>query len=263
MKHALVLFLGLFITNVYSQDTTYFNKYQEPVKSIKEATEYVFITVVDEKENIMKETFYYASGNIKSQKFYIQKKNNKKPYGKRESWYESGKLESESDFTGGKFTRKTYWENGQIRRLQVNKKGKLLEGKVWDENGNEREYYPYKIKAEYPGGVENLAKYIKINFKYPEIAKEEGETGRVIVSFVINEKGEVENARLLKEESPELNQEALRLINGMAKWHPAKLDGIETQSKHALPITFGLRSPSDSDYNSPLELKQFQTRPIY
>lgn len=97
------------------------------------------------------------------------------------------------------------------------------------------EYMP-----EYPGGVWGLNKYIKENLQYPLAAKESGISGRVVLQFVINEKGMPEDIKVIRSPHISLEQEAIRLVKGMPRWKPGYQGGKPVKVNYTLPITFSL-----------------------
>ena len=85
-----------------------------------------------------------------------------------------------------------------------------------------------------------MQKHISRNFKYPEIAKEMGIQGRVFVTFIIDEFGEVKNIRT-KGPDQSLQNEAYRIIKKLPKMQPGKLKGIAVSVEYSRPIIFKLR----------------------
>ena len=96
---------------------------------------------------------------------------------------------------------------------------------------------------EFPGGTEALKEYLDKNMKYPAEAKEKGTQGRVIVQFVVDEKGKVTSPKIARSVDPSLDAEALRLIENMPQWTPGKKTDEKGKSKavatqYTLPIAF-------------------------
>lgn len=73
---------------------------------------------------------------------------------------------------------------------------------------------------EFPGGALELQKWIARSIKYPVIAQENGITGRVFVTFVVNKVGKVEQVRVVRGVDPSLDKEAVRVIESMPSWKP-------------------------------------------
>jgi protein TonB len=92
----------------------------------------------------------------------------------------------------------------------------------------------------YPGGKDALRNFISQNVKYPDKAKKQGVQGKVFVSFVINKKGEVRNAKIERGVSPEIDKEAIRVIKSMPKWTPGKEKGKPAKVQFTVPINFAL-----------------------
>jgi len=89
-------------------------------------------------------------------------------------------------------------------------------------------------KAEFPGGMVNFYKWIDRNMVYPEDAKKEKIGGRVVVSFIIKENGEIwkESIEVKKGIFPSIDQEAVRLIKESPIWSPAR----EAELGKAVPV---------------------------
>jgi protein TonB len=93
----------------------------------------------------------------------------------------------------------------------------------------------------FPGGDAALQKYLSTSVKYPTIAQENGIQGKVYIQFVINQKGEVTNATLLRGVDPSLDREALRVVQAMPKWKPGQQRGRPVRVSYTVPINFVLQ----------------------
>lgn len=94
---------------------------------------------------------------------------------------------------------------------------------------------------EFPGGMNELLKYLAKSIKYPVIAQENGIQGRVICAFVVNRDGSIVDAEVLRGVDPSLDKEALRVIMSMPKWKPGKQRGKPVRVKYTVPVTFRLQ----------------------
>ena len=92
-----------------------------------------------------------------------------------------------------------------------------------------------------PGSYNNFTNWVFDNLKYPDIAKKEGYQGRVYVSFVVNEKGEVEDVRIINGAHESLNKEAIRVIKSSPDWVPARIGDISVPVTYTFPVIFQLR----------------------
>jgi TonB family protein len=93
----------------------------------------------------------------------------------------------------------------------------------------------------FPGGDAGLITFIANNTIYPEAAKKNGIQGRVIVRFCITENGTLDRLSILKGVSPELDQEALRVIETLPVFTPGRNGGKPVPVWYMLPITFALK----------------------
>jgi len=84
-------------------------------------------------------------------------------------------------------------------------------------------------------------KYIMQNLDYPDIAAENGIMGRVLVQFIVNAKGKIEDARVIQGAYPSLDNEALRVINSSPLWTPGRQSGKPVKVIFTFPINFVLK----------------------
>jgi len=84
--------------------------------------------------------------------------------------------------------------------------------------------------------------YIGKNLKYPQIAVENGISGRVFVQFVVNQQGNVIDVQVARNLDPLLDNEALRLIQSTSgMWTPAKQRQKPVKVRYTFPIMFKLQ----------------------
>ncbi|HRW85055.1 MAG TPA: M56 family metallopeptidase [Bacteroidales bacterium] len=93
----------------------------------------------------------------------------------------------------------------------------------------------------FPGGNEALLKFIGENTQYPEQAKKNNITGRVIVRFAISETGKVGNISVLKGVDSDLDAEAIRVCSLLPDFIPGKQGGKAVPVWYMVPITFSLK----------------------
>jgi TonB family protein len=96
-----------------------------------------------------------------------------------------------------------------------------------------------EVMPFYPGGDAALLDFIRKNAKYPEEAKANKIQGRVIVRFVVNENGNVEDAIIMKGVEPSLDEEAIRVVNSLGQFKPGMQGGKPVSVYYMVPVTFG------------------------
>ena len=95
----------------------------------------------------------------------------------------------------------------------------------------------------FPGGMNECMKFLARNIKYPVLAQEAKIEGRVIVQFVVDRDGSVNDIKVVRSISPQLDAEAVRVIGLMPKWNPGKQRGKAVAVKYTMPIQFRLDKP--------------------
>ena len=95
----------------------------------------------------------------------------------------------------------------------------------------------------FPGGMQAAMEFLGKNMKYPVAAQKAKIEGRVIVQFVVDKDGSITKAQVVNSVSPELDAEAIRVVNLMPKWNPGKQRGQEVPVMFTMPITFRLQTP--------------------
>jgi len=108
-------------------------------------------------------------------------------------------------------------------------------------NAEDKVYYEVEFMPEFPGGDEALRDFIIKNFVYPKNASKKGIQGKVFVGFIVTKEGKVTNAKIIRGVDPELDAEALRLIQLMPTWKPGKDKGVIVNVAYTIPINFALK----------------------
>jgi len=108
---------------------------------------------------------------------------------------------------------------------------KTGEGSVWDNP---------EVQPRFPGGQSALIDYLAANVKYPKDAQKAGVEGRVVVSFIVEKDGKINDVKVVKSVHKSLDKEATRVVKAMPKWTPGSLNNKPVQVKYNLPVTFKL-----------------------
>ena len=111
---------------------------------------------------------------------------------------------------------------------------------------------PFVVVEEmpmFPGGDAALLKYITDNIRYPESAKTNNISGRVIIRFVVNSEGKAEEATVLRGVDPSLDEEAIRVVNSLPVFSPGKQGGKPVPVYYMVPVTFSLTKPDSVKTN--------------
>ncbi len=91
---------------------------------------------------------------------------------------------------------------------------------------------------EFPGGPEAISAFLMKEIQYPEVARNNGITGTVLVEFVVEKDGRVSNAKVKVPLFPDCDKEAVRGVMAMPKWKPGKNMGKPVRCFYQVPVTF-------------------------
>ena len=94
---------------------------------------------------------------------------------------------------------------------------------------------------EFPGGEVEMIKYIVKNTHYPQIAKENGISGKVFLTFVVDQEGKVNDVKILRGIGGGCDEEAIRVVKSMPAWKPGKQNGRPVKVQYNLPYNFTLK----------------------
>lgn len=93
---------------------------------------------------------------------------------------------------------------------------------------------------EFPGGQQELHKFVTLSLKYPESAKKARIEGVISVSFTVEKDGSVNKVEILKGLHEEMDSEAIRVVESMPRWSPGVVKGVPCAVQYNLPIRFRL-----------------------
>lgn len=96
-------------------------------------------------------------------------------------------------------------------------------------------------QAEFEGGQQALMTWLSQNMQYPAKAVEDDAQGRVLVGFIVNRDGSVDDVKVVKSVHPALDEEAVRVVKAMPKWKPGKKGGKTVRVRYTLPMTFKMQ----------------------
>ena len=235
MKFLLPFAFLLFTLSAVSQQKTYTDKNYHETLNLKEAVYFVEREELASNTDSGYERFYFLSGEIRLEQYFKSFKD-RKLEGTRKVWMQNGNVVQESNYKNGELNGYwiSYWENGQMKRKELYKKGRLKEKNLWDSKGNPVEWYPRFQKPQFPGGQKALVKYLQKNVKRPEGIK----PGKVKVGFVIDVDGKIIETQIEETSSINLNWAAFDLVRNMPPWQPGKVEGEKVRVKYTLPLYF-------------------------
>lgn len=100
--------------------------------------------------------------------------------------------------------------------------------------------------AQFPGGETEMNKFIKANLKYPAEALRNRVEGLVVVQFIVSTNGKISDVQVVKKLGAGTDEEAVRVVNKMPNFKPARQNGKPVNFRYTLPLGFGLTSSTPS-----------------
>jgi TonB family protein len=98
------------------------------------------------------------------------------------------------------------------------------------------------IQPEFPGGMKGWGEYLQSALKYPEEAKNNKITGKVILTFIVLKNGSITDIKVLRGIGAGADEEAIRVVKESPKWKPGILKGEPVNVAYTMPIFFQLAS---------------------
>ena len=102
------------------------------------------------------------------------------------------------------------------------------------------EFYDLQKLPAFPGGEQELRKYLTENTQYPLLARENKIQGNVALTFVIDEVGQISDVTILRDIGGGCSKEAVRIVNSMPCWNPGEANGNPVKVRFTLPVRFKL-----------------------
>jgi len=114
---------------------------------------------------------------------------------------------------------------------------------ISSKSGKEEDFFV--VVEEMPKLIGGM-KAIQSKIEYPTLARRAGIEGKVTVQFIVNENGDVENAKVVRGIGGGADEEALRVVKD-AKFEPGVQRGQKVRVRYAMSINFRLE---DANYSA-------------
>lgn len=95
-------------------------------------------------------------------------------------------------------------------------------------------------EAQFKDTITDLFRYISREIRFPQTSIENGEQGKVYISFIVEKNGAISHVKVFRGVSQAIDYEAKRVIRLMSEWHPATCNGEPVRTLVKLPINFTL-----------------------
>lgn len=92
----------------------------------------------------------------------------------------------------------------------------------------------------FPGGTKELVKFLAHHMQYPPEALKAEVEGQASVSFFLDEKGNISSPVIVSGPGWGIDEEAVRLVQNMPQWTPARQNGKPVAVRYTIVIPFDL-----------------------
>lgn len=187
------------------------------------------------RDNLQEGLWEYFYDKPSSPKWFTSNYKHGNKEGMLTSYYVNGKVKREEMHRH--FSDTLFKEIDGIRQAYFQNTDSIISGRKFDKKGVEIPFTPFQ---EMPAPGFNLNEFLAQNLHYPENARLHDIEGRVVVQFLVNRKGLIEEAVVVNAVSEDLDREALRVVNAMPEWKPGLEDDEPINVYFTLPVTFRL-----------------------
>ena len=94
---------------------------------------------------------------------------------------------------------------------------------------------------QFPGGKKALEAFLANELTYPEAAREAAIEGEVSVQVTIQPDGSLTNVKVIRSCHEMLNEAAVRAVEALPAWEPARQMGRAVACKLSIPVHFALQ----------------------
>lgn len=91
------------------------------------------------------------------------------------------------------------------------------------------------------GDLNKFNQWVNDRIRYPELPRQNGIQGRVIIEFMVDPDGKVSNVKVIKGVDRYLDEEALRVVSSSPAWTPGKHNYRPVRVRFSIPINFRLQ----------------------
>jgi len=181
---------------------------------------------------------WYQSGELSDSSVMDENGN-----GYSKGFWKDGGIEHYGLFAAGKKNGDWtyYYKNGQPSAIEKLNAGEHVSATCYDEKGKLAPHCEMEVESEFPGGASAWIRYLSAKMSKGSFPKEyfDGKIyGQVIVQFIVDETGRVNNAEVIGSLHPDLDKIALLAVKQSPKWIPALQNGRYVKSYKKQPVKF-------------------------
>ena len=174
--------------------------------------------------------------------------------GPKTTYYPSGQMRTKEDFVGNKRQGEflMFYPEGKLKRRETYAADVRLSGECFSSDGQQVPFFENEVMPSYKGGgTDRMVRAIQQNIRYPASALQSDIQGKVFVSFRVAVTGAVEDVKIVRGISNDLDRAVLEAVRRLSGFTPGMQDGHPVSVSFTLPITFKIEGPSG--FSSPTQ----------
>jgi TonB family protein len=182
----------------------------------------------------------HQNGQLEDRGTYVHGKK----VGTWNEWYDGGEPEGTlvNDTVHGTSIQTWYDRSGKICAVEEFKDTSMVAARYIDEDGTE---HHDRLKAwtdpQFGNDDNSYIRFMNSNLKYPELARRNNIEGKVVLVFLLTDKGDVQDVEVTDSANRLFDEEAIRVVQQMKEWKPARKHNRPASTYVSIPITFRLR----------------------
>jgi antitoxin component YwqK of YwqJK toxin-antitoxin module len=237
MKNSILLFVLLAATQLSAQEITNFILIgpKGVTEDVKKAESFI---VIKRYPDHFERLDYKMLGPLVKSRSYTDS-TLKVQSGKYYEYQPNGRILYAGNFSDNKKSGSwfTYNDSGKVIRSEKFENDVLVEVVDLNKKDSSKKFDDER-DAEFPGGVKGWIRYLGKSLEKSEAAANAKKGGHVIVGFVVDTDGKVQEAYLAKSENFALDENSLSIITKSPKWKTAWQNGHAVKGFLLQPILY-------------------------
>lgn len=107
-------------------------------------------------------------------------------------------------------------------------------------NNEIQDFNSLEVMPEPVGGAGAWARFLQKNMRFPVSAQENGVSGKVFLTFIIEKDGHLSDIVVIRKAGYGFDEEALRVLKLAPAWKPGIQNGQPVRVRYTIPINFQL-----------------------
>lgn len=209
----------------FAQKDTLYKYFDKSWKPIEKEQAYFTSKLTHESKGWHRLDFWTATNNMQMDGWFDDEASETE-HGAVMFYNEDGSRRDSLNYNHGKLLSKyIFYQDQHLKGFaEFNSTQQMITQAGYDENGKEIPGYIFQQEATFPGGAEAWKQFLVkgLTTKQPKSYKQGKISGTVVVTFLVDKEGNVQEVQVGKSSGyAELDEHAANVIRNSPKWNPA------------------------------------------